>query len=171
MTTIVYHNGILASDSMVVVGSAETFLTTHIQSKIRLSQNKTFGYGLSGRLLNDDEVNSFELKVMKLLIDYELKKKDDMRLPFIELLNNEKLDSMILMTKKHVLMILMKDFIEHKLPVAIGLGTGWLSANVAIKAGKGILDAVELAKMCDPLSGGHVYFIKQDKLKPIKQIK
>lgn len=171
MTTIVYHDGILASDSMVVVGSSETFLTTHVQSKIRLSQNKTFGYGLSGRLLNDDEVNQFELKVMKLLIDYELKKKDDIRLPFIELLNNEKLDSMLLMTKKHVLMVLMKDFIEHKHPVAIGLGTGWINADAAIKAGKSILEAIELAKIADPLSGGHTFYIKQNKLKPIKQIK
>jgi hypothetical protein len=62
MTTIVYKDGVLASDSSAVTGTSVAYISTY--PKIRISACKHFAYGISGAIIDPDWIKDFEIKLL-----------------------------------------------------------------------------------------------------------
>lgn len=147
MTTIVYHNEVLASDSSAVTGGTITYIKEGI--KTRISACKRFAYGISGIMLDPEWLAIFELKMFAFLVEYRSAPPSKMPIPkdMKELLDGR---DFLIMTKdatyarfetKRLAMTITKLLPDEH----AAIGTGRIIANMAILAGHTAEQAVEFA--------------------------
>lgn len=173
MTTIVYCKGILAADTLAVVGASTTYLVE--TAKIHMSSCKRFAWGTSGAVIDPDYLPEFERLMFAHLMDVSGKdpKRVEMPKDLAELILKR---DFIVMCKDIVYARADKDKGTMAKVLAgehVAIGTGRERANVAMMAGLGAQDAVMHAMSTDFFTyPGDITVIKQSSLKAMpKEIK
>jgi hypothetical protein len=169
MTTIVYRDGILASDSSSVTGMSITYIT--FQRKIQLSACKRFAWGFSGSVLDPNYLKRVEVLLLAHLM--EVRNVGSDRAKFSkELFDLVDGRDFILMTKDTVYTRRNEEetmSLAQLLPGEfVGIGTGRILATAAFIAGKDAKQAVAFAMEHDYYTyASKILEIKQASLKPL----
>lgn len=171
MTTIVYKDDVLSSDSLTVKRLATNSHRAEIKQKIFLSKDKTLALGYTGDKVPDKK-RDFLFDQLKAIISvYENENNNDI-LKNIELEGNFIEDlSLLIMSKKCLYL-----FKEHRIydlssESSYVIGSGSYFTVPYLESKLSAVEIVERVKKLDTLSGGDVYFIKRSTLKEIELIK
>lgn len=175
MTTIVFKDGILASDTAAVTGMTLTYIT--YEQKIKTSSCKRFAWGFSGSVIDPDYTEELELLLFAHLMAVQTtnarKVKFDTAL--IALIEGR---DFIIMTHDTVYArwkdeddtVSLCKMIQGEF---VAIGTGRILATAAFLVGKSSKEAVEFAQQHDFYTyPGQILQIKQSSLKALpKEIK
>ena len=174
MTTIAYHKGVLAADTLAVTGESTTYLFE--APKILTSSCKRFAFGASGAVIDPDFIPELERLLFAHLMN--LVGKDPSEVPL-----DKELTKLI---KKRDFIVMCKDAVYIRKPKDddttmvklldkehAAIGTGRERATVAMLAGLGAEDAVMHAMSTDYYTyPGKIDTIKRTSLKAMpKEIK
>lgn len=175
MTTIVFRDGILASDSSAVTGMTLTYIT--FEQKIKTSSCKRFAWGFSGSVIDPDYLKELELLLFANLIAVQTTNARKVKFSpeLVALVDGR---DFIIMTHDSVYSRWKDDddktsLCKMVLGEFVAVGTGRIVATAAFLAGKDAKEAVEFAQLHDFYTyPGKVLQIKQSSLKPLpKEIK
>lgn len=168
MTTIVYHDGILASDSSSVTGMSITYIT--YQRKIQMSACKRFAWGFSGSVLDPDYLKRAEVLLLSHLMDVRSKGTEKVLFSkeLVDLIDGR---DFIIMTNDTVYVRRKSEetSLVKLLPGEfVAVGTGKILATAAFIAGKNAKQAVAFAMEHDYYTyASKILEIKQASLKPL----
>lgn len=175
MTTIVYCQGVLASDSSAVTGTSVAYISTY--AKIRISACKHFAYGISGAIIDPDWIKDFEINLLAFFMAHREGFKPGTMIPkeILDVLDGR---DWIIMTKDSAYSRGTRRDGTHHFSRLIGdefcpIGTGRDPALIACLAGKTAIEAVEWGIKLDYYTyPSKVLSIKHSQLKAFpKEIK
>lgn len=172
MTTLIYKDNILIGDSFQINTftefSNDIIVPVH-KSKIYLSENKTFGYGICGCLIDERDKKEFEEWLVNTIQKY-LKHEEITALPRnnfqLIFMGSDELLTFILQNRENKINIRMIGKDEYQV-----FGSGIMYAVSELVDGGTAFDAIEKAKLYDPLTACDVYAIKRSDLKKLTKNK
>lgn len=175
MTTIVYKDGVLASDSSAVTGCSVAYITKY--PKIRISECKHFGYGISGTVLDPNWIKPLEVALLAFFMAHRDGFAPTVEVPkdILDLIEGR--DWLIMTKEATYARFLGRDKSQRPSRLLEGefaaIGTGRESASVACLAGKTAVEAVEWGIKLDFYTyPSKVLTIKHSQLKALpKEIK
>lgn len=168
MTTIVFRDGILASDSSSVTGMSITYIT--YQRKIQMSTCKRFAWGFSGSVLDPDYLKRAEVLLLSHLMDVRSKGTEKVLFSkeLVDLIDGR---DFIIMTNDTVYVRRKSEetSVVKLLPGEfVAIGTGKILATASFIAGNNAKQAVAFAMEHDYYTyDSKILEIKQTSLKPL----
>lgn len=168
MTTIVHHDGVLYADQCHI--RAGRPITTYQATKLFMSEDKQFAYGVSGSVIRQEDRPAAEAVLRKFIEDVLVAKLGDIAKlnDFTDgaALTKALLDGhAIIITKQRVFSVTPVGFADGT-NLTTGIGTGGFLVVGMIRGGMKPKEAFANLGDIDPYTTGHVDSVSMRSLKP-----